>query len=64
MASAHYVTKIEIVKGSNVKKFELWYEDLNEELFKVKVSKRNHIIYFRLYKYMILILGDFFKENF
>ena len=36
------MTRIKIVKGSNVKKFDIWYEDINEELFKAKVSKLNN----------------------
>lgn len=31
------MTKIRVLKGSNVKKFEIWYENIYEDLFKVKV---------------------------
>lgn len=31
------MTQIKVVKGSNVKRFELWYENIDEDLFKNKV---------------------------
>lgn len=32
------MTSIQVVKGSNCKKFELWNEDINEMLYKTKVN--------------------------
>lgn len=31
------MTQIKVLKGSNVKRFELWYENIDEDLFKNKV---------------------------
>lgn len=41
LSNGYVITKIKVLKSSNVKKFELWFEDVEEFIRVVKVNNTN-----------------------